>query len=507
MKRIYKVCLIALSFFVVVSCENGFDELNTSKTGATSLDPLLVLNNAVISSSIPAGSLNYELGIVQQVISPNTGVLEGANFNKDNSGNTIANWTNYFQNVVKYANDVIVRTADVPERSNLYNMARIIKANAFMVLTDTYGNVPYEEGGKGYTGQIFFPVYQTQELIYNDIILELTAAAAALNASGKIETGDVLYSGNIDKWKKFGYSLLLRAGMRLSEVNATKAQSTVAAAYAGGVILSNADNAYIRHDANYINGVGNTLNGTEAANFYLAEPFVNALKDNSDPRLTAIAIRFVGATSGPAQVPGVSTKDPADQFGLPMGSTDGAADVAGAALPGGGSRYAFSQVDRTRMVKRTSPLFLVTSAQNNLLLAEARFRGWITDGAAVDYFTAGIKDHMDQMVTFDAGSAVPDADRDVYAAAMTATFDGNELEQINYEYWIASFLNGPEAWANFRRSGFPVLAVNPFPGRVVDFITRLTYPPSEILVNSENVQAAIAEQGPDKLDTKVWWDQ
>jgi hypothetical protein len=50
--------------------------------------------------------------------------------------------------------------------------------------------------------------------------------------------------------------------------------STVAAAFAAGVILDNADNAVIRHDANFINGVGNTLNGTEAANFYLAKPFV-----------------------------------------------------------------------------------------------------------------------------------------------------------------------------------------------------------------------------------------
>lgn len=507
MKKIYNICLMALSFVLIVSCENGFDELNTSKTGATSLDAALILNNAVITSSIPAGSLNYELGIVQQIISSNTGVLEGANFNKDNSNNTIANWTNYFQNVVKYTTDVIERTKDVPTRSNLLNMARIIRANAFIILTDTYGSVPYEEGGKGYVDQIFFPVYQTQQAIYQDVIQELTDATGALDPSGKIETADVLYSGNIDKWKKFGYSLLLRAGMRLSEVDAVKAQTTVAAAFSGGVILSNADNASIKHDANYVNGVGNTLNGTEAANFYLAEPFVNALKNNNDPRLPAIAIRFVGATSGPAQVVAVATKVASDQFGMPMGSTDAAADASGATLPGGGSRYAFSQVDRTRLVKRTSPMSLVTAGQTNLLLAEARFRGWISTGSADTYYSDGIKAHMDQMVTYDPASAVAEADRDAYVATVVGTFTGNELAQINYEYWIASFLNGPEAWSNFRRSGFPQLAVNPFPGRVVDFITRLTYPPSEILVNSENVQQAIAEQGPDKLDTKVWWDQ
>jgi len=507
MKKIYNIWLLALVFVFTVSCDSGFEELNTSKTGAITLDPALILNNAVIFSSIPAGSLNYELGIVQQVISPNTGVLEGANFNKNNSGNTVANWVNYFQNTVKYANDVIVRTEEDPERANLYNMARIIRANAFIILTDTYGSVPYDEGGKGYTDQIFFPTYQTQEAIYTDIIQVLQAATSALGAGGKIETADVLYAGNIDKWKKFGNSLLLRAGMRLGQVNETAAKAAVAAALSGGVILANADNASIKHDANYVNGVGNTLNGTEAANFYLAAPFVNALKTNSDPRLPAIAIRFVGATSGPAQVAGVATKVAADQFGLPMGSTDAAADAAGATLPGGGSRYAFSQVDRTRMVKRTSPLFLVTAAQNNLLLAEARFKNYIATGDAQTYFSDGIKAHMDQMASFDANSAVAAADRDTYVSSRTATFAGNELAQINYEYWIASFLNGPEAWANFRRSGFPALVENPFAGKDVAFITRLTYPPSEILVNSVNVQAAIAEQGPDKLDTKLWWDK
>ncbi|MBK5278628.1 MAG: SusD/RagB family nutrient-binding outer membrane lipoprotein, partial [Bacteroidia bacterium] len=495
------------SFVLFASCENGFDELNTSKTGATALDPALVLNNAVISSSLPQGQLNYELGIVQQVISPNTGVLEGANFNKDNSNNTVSNWQNYYRNVLKYTDDVITRTKDVPARSNLMNMARIIQANAYIILTDTYGSVPYEEGGKGYTEQIFFPVYQTQQTIYQNVIQELQTATTALDAAGKIETADVLYSGNISKWKKFGFSLLLRAGMRLSKVDATLAQSTVAAAFAGGVITSNADNASIRHDANYVNGHGNTLNGTEAANFYLAKPFVDALKTNSDPRLSAIAIRFVGATSGPAQVAGVATKVASDQYGLQMGSTDADADALGKTLPGGGTRYAHSQVDRTRLAKRTSPMFLVTAGQTNLLLAEARFRGWITAGTASGYFSAGIAAHMDQMVSYDAGSAVAGADRDAYVAAMGTTFAGNELAQINYEYWVASFLNGQEAWANFRRSGFPVLAVNPFPGKVVNWITRLTYPPSEILVNSDNVQSAITAQGPDKLDTKVWWDK
>jgi len=511
MKKIFNLCLLAMSLMLITSCDKGFDALNTSKTASTSLDPALILNNAVINSS-PTSSLNYEIAIVQQWFSSNSGVLVGGNYNQKNITNTPANWINYYQNVIKYTNDVIIRTGSDPKKTNLNSMARIVQANAFIILSDTYGDIPYTEAGAGYSGQVFFPKYETQESIYPKIIQELTTASAALDPAGTIETADVLYAGNVAQWKKFGYSLLLRAGMRLSNADATQAQAAVAAAFAGGVILVNADNAVIKHDANYVNGIGNTVNGTESANFYLGEPFVNALKSSNDPRLSAIAVRYVGATSGPDQKPAVADKTPANQFGMPVGSDDPSAQAAAVAA-GLGSRYAFSQVDRTRLVKRTSPMFLVTASQNNLMLAEAAIKGWVPGGsvAASTYFTAGIKAHMDQMATYDVGSTVLAADRDAYATAnpLDISTTAASLAQIGYQYWISSFLNGPEAWANFRRTGFPVLSANPYPGSEVPgaFINRITYPPSEILVNSANVQTAISNMGGDGLNIKVWWNK
>ena len=505
MKKIFNIISLALVMIVIASCDSGFEELNTSKTASSSLDPSLILNNAIINSSPDDSQLNFELAIVQQVTSPNTGVLEGGNFNKNNPNSSIGNWRDYYRNVVRYTSDVIARTSEDDALSNLTNKARIIQTNAFMIITDTYGDVPYAEGGKGYIDQNFFPAYQDQQTIYQGIISELKSASDALDAAKSSNT-DVLYNGDIAKWKKLGYSLLLRAGMHLSEVDPATAESTVAAAFAGGVILNNADNAAVRHDGNYGNLTANILNATEAATFYLAKPFVDALQSNNDPRLPAIAIRYVGATSGSGQLPAVGTTDPANQYGLPMGSTDGEADLSGATLPGGGTRYAYSQLDRRRMAKPTSPLFIVTAAQNNLLLAEARLNDWINTGTVEEYFTNGIKAHMDQMADFDPASAVSAGDRDTYVASRIPLLAGNELEQINYEYWIASFLNGQEAWANFRRSGYPELDVNPFAGKTVDWITRLPYPPSEYVVNNDNVAAAVAGQGPDNLDTKVWWD-
>lgn len=506
MKKIINHILLAVLLFTA-GCNKGLDELNVNKTSPTVIDPVFQLNNAIISTSFPGVTLNYEIGIVQQIVTPNSGVLTGANFNQDNRGNTQLLWQAYYRNVIRNTNDVMRQTKDVPQRSNLMNMTRILQAYAFMVLTDTYGDIPYSEGGAGYSSQIFFPKYDAQQDIYPKLIQELTEASAALNTTGQIEAGDVLYGGNIAQWKKFAYSLLLRAGMRLSKVDPAKAQQVAAAAFQGGVILTNADNALMRQDANYTQGIGNTLNSTEAANFYLAEPFVNYLKSTSDPRLSSIAIRYIGAKSGPDQTPARGSTNAADQIGMPIGY-DNSGITAVAVSRGLVSFYEFSQVDRRRMVKTFSPVFFVTAAQTQLLLAEARQRGWITAGTAQGYYEAGVRAHMEQMASYDPASAVPAGaiqpyiEANPFSAAMA-------LQQINTQYWIASFLNGPEAWANFRRSGFPQLTPNPFAGKDIkgDFIRRLTYPNSEISVNTDKVNAAISKMGADNLDTRVWWDK
>lgn len=507
-----KIFLAITILFFSASCEKGLSDLNVNGTNSTSLDPVLLLNQAIINTSFPVKSLVFDVGIVQQMISPNGGVIAGANFNQDSRDITTQPlWTAYYQSVIKNTYDARTRSKDMENRSNLYNMTRIYESYVFMILTDEYGDIPYLEGGAGLVKGALFPKYDRQQDIYPLLIQELTEAAAALNTTAVIETGDVLYAGNVAKWKKFAYSLLLRAGMRLSKIDPSKAQSTVQAAVAGGVITTNADNAYIRHDANYTQPIGNTLNGGEGANFYLAKPFVDQLKNTDDPRLSAIAIRYVGAGSGAGQTVAVGTTDPAKQIGMPVGKDNGTIGAA-AAADGLASFYDYSQADRRRVLKTFGPVFLVTAAQTNLLLAEASFRGWISTGSPAQYFTDGINAHMDQMAVYDVNSAVPAAARDTYVAANPLSA-GNELEQINTQYWIASFLNGPEAFANFRRSGFPNLTPNPY-GQPNNpdvpngtFIRRLTYPTSELSVNSENVNEAISRQGADKLSTRIWWDK
>lgn len=117
---------------------------------------------------------------------------------------------------------------------------------------------------------------------------------------------------------------------------------------------------------------------------------------------------------------------------------------------------------------------------------------------------------MDQMRQFDASASISAAAQTNYLVAnpYNAT---RAPELINTQYWIASFLNGSEAWANFRRSGYPALASNPYPAAdpVVkgDFIHRLVYPVREVSVNAINYNAAVARMGADNLATRIFWDK
>jgi hypothetical protein len=510
MKKFISFWSICAALLFATSCDRGFDELNVNPNSPTALNPVLLLNNGILSSNYPGGdALVFEAGIVQQIISPNGTVLAGANFNVDNKPRNAANWNNYFQNANRHLVDVIEQTRSNANRSNLYHAARIWRANVMMILTDTYGDIPYTESGLGYLKSIAFPKYDKQEAVYTDIIKELTEATTGLDAAKTRETGEIMYQGDVVKWRRLGYSLMLRAGMRLSAVNPALAQQIVQRAITGGVMQSNADNAVIRNDANYTNSTGTTLNGSEANNYYLTKPFVDQLKNTNDPRLAAIAVRYVGAASGPAQSAATANRTAAVQIGMPVGfDNTGIRDqVIRDKLV---SFYDYSQLDRTRMGKIASPNYFVTFAQTQLLLAEAVQRGWAT-GSAATFYNAGVTAHMQQLADYDAGSTVAAADITAYLTA-NPFVAAQGLQQIGTQYWIASFLNFPETWANFRRSNFPVLAPNPYSGKTIrgTFINRLSYPDAENSVNSTNLNAAIQSQGMrniDDIDTPVWWDK
>jgi hypothetical protein len=105
--------------------------------------------------------------------------------------------------------------------------------------------------------------------------------------------------------------------------------------------------------------------------------------------------------------------------------------------------------------------------------------------------------------------AIPTTLQDQYLQVPGVTWDNADaLNLINTQYWIASFDNGYEAWSNWRRSGFPVLAANRFNNNLNGgFIRRFAYPLREVTANAANYQAAVSSiGGKDDLTTRVFWD-
>ena len=174
MKNIGNRIIIFVILIGLLGCEENFDELNTNTVDPTSesIDPVFLLNNAIVGLSFPSGTnIYYDEAIVQQIVTPNSGFVAGANYNQDNRNNTGNQWDAYYQNVIKHTSDVILQlNTEESDRSNLLQMARILEAYAFMVLTDEYGEIPYFEAGKGLSEQVVLPSYDPQEQIYPDLI-------------------------------------------------------------------------------------------------------------------------------------------------------------------------------------------------------------------------------------------------------------------------------------------------------------------------------------------------
>jgi hypothetical protein len=512
MKNTIKILTLLLVVLLWSGCDKDFEEINTNPVQPTSMDPAYLLTNVELNSTHTGNSISYPATIVQQHQCPFLGVLASGNMNQNNDGTASGIWNRHYGNV-KLLVDIIEKTKDVPERSNLYNMARIWKAFCFQILTDTYGDVPYKEAARGYLDANFFPSYDTQESIYMDLLTELESATAALNPAGKIEKTDLFYAGDIAKWKKLGNSILLRVAMRLSEVNPAKAQEYSAKAFNGGVFESISDNCVMKHTTSIGNPLYGYFTGSEQANYYLNKTFVDFLKNTNDPRLQAISVVYSNpslAWDAPDQV---ADDTPANQIGMPCGYDDqtlpNAPDFPGRS----GSGFKYSQVKRNVLVKQDASCIIISHAQTQLLLAEARHRGWITSGTAEGYYQAGIRAHMEQLGTIDPLAVIPVDSINDYIATASLTPD-NEMRLIGEQYWVASFLDGSESWANWRRTGYPVLTPNPYPVKDIntDFIYRLTYPAAESNVNVEKVSEAIVRQwGGDKsnnkLDYKVWWDK
>ncbi|NSL90475.1 SusD/RagB family nutrient-binding outer membrane lipoprotein [Chitinophaga solisilvae] len=448
------------------------------------------------------------LSLMTQQMASTTGWYSGDKYGR-NDGFASSYFTLAYGNQIKYVNDMLKTTKDKPNYANLYQVGRIARVLIYHRLTDLYGYVPYFQAG---TGDNDTPAYDSQQAIYADMLKELDEAAKALNDSkDKIDKSDLIYRGGdnaVAQWKKLAYSLMIRLGMRMSKVAPGDARTWVEKGAAGGPILSNDDNAYIIHDVSggriTLNRNSNILAGEWDAigkgNIYLGKTFIDYLKSHKDPRLKYLA-----------QVTAGGSKDTSVQIGMPNGydeSNAGATDIKKEPnYPGDILKY--SNIQKNIWLKLDGPTFLVTAAQTELLLAEAKQLGWnIPGGDAASHYNNGVTAAFKQLAQYDKSAAITDGEVTAYLAAFPYN-PAKGLEQINTQYWANCFLDWYEAWSNWRRTDFPKLKPIVYPGDNNGGVIprRMLYPAAEASSNAASYSDAIGKQGPNTFNTRVWWDK
>ncbi|HEV8381698.1 MAG TPA: SusD/RagB family nutrient-binding outer membrane lipoprotein [Gemmatimonadales bacterium] len=355
-------------------------------------------------------------------------------------------------------------------------VGRIMKSYTFSVMTDAMGDLPYSQALKGDT--VLAPTYDTQQAIYNGMLADLTQANSDIDvAPGAVgfASGDLMYGGDMSKWKMFANSLRLRLAIHLSNVDATKAASEAAAAFAAGVFTSNADNAELQYLATSPNRnpIYNDAQGRD--DYGMSKTFVDSLTSWADPRLPVFA-----------QVNPAGT----GYQGLPNGLNDGE----------GTPIVNISRFGAFWRSTPNAPMELLSYSEVLFLEAEAAERGWIPGGsaAAATYYTNAITASMEQYGVAASDITAYLAQAKVGYDAAGATLAGH-LQQIAYQKWVSLFMQGAEAWTEVRRTRIPLLVPGPravfgagVPGQIPE---RLPYDDNESVLNKTNLDAAVAAQG------------
>lgn len=491
-KLIIGLMLAIPLMFVFTSCEEDLAEMNinphTSQILTLDAQFLSVQGNS--HSTHGQRVMSFYATVIQQLATLGFGTSPGDKywFSDDNLG---AMYTFVYSNTIKNVEDLLNRTKEDPTLSNYYNIARIQRVYAFTELTDGWGDVPYSEAGRGFLDNNFTPKYDTQESIYMDMLNELNTAIPALDGSKKTYDGsDSYYGGDVQKWKKLGYSLMLRLAMRMQKVEPGLAEQWANTAVAGGVFTSNDDNQVFHHSSDAIR---NTINNSMVSNFRrfrVGGTLTDMLVNTGDPRLGIFAEPFAGA--GPI-------------IGLPNGLDETTIALA----PAGITYDEYAYFNRTILDPLDAPDIGVNYSEVLFLQAEAVLRGWIT-GDATALYEAGVAASMTQWDIY-SGITVPDAAA-IQAYLAANPFDGS-YEMIGNQMYLTNFRNFQEGYANWRRTGFPVLTPVNYPNNVTNGVIprRIPYDGfgtinTGVAQNQANYDAAVARQGADDYLSRVWWD-
>jgi hypothetical protein len=534
MKKYIKYAGVSL-LFLITACTKDFEEINTDPTqySPENFDANYFLSNSqsnyVGEISGYAGPILFQSGWVQTFsMATTTGdyytnadkYLESSNTNSY----VASSWNNGYR-AASLANEILINHKDDPEFVNINAAATIMKVVSIQYVTDVYGDCPYTQAFQARTG-ITLPEYDKQQDLYPILLSDLEAALTSMDASKATPTADVSsLGGDVGKWKRFGYSLMLRMAMRLVKIDAGLARTWAEKAYSGGTLASGED-VYFKRDNS--NGYGNpNMNAwLVATDFYQvrwSKTMIDYLKSVMDPRLTLIAeVPEEGyANNNDQALPGDNSFDA--QAGQPNGydlNAGSATNITNApGYPGGTGTGAdatpigkYSRPSIAVYADRDNPVFVISYAESELLLAEAATRGWSVGTTASIHYKNALSGAIQSLNVYQAG-VVTAATADAYAAShpLDVSSAENSLKMINTQYWATTgiLLNFGESWINWKRSGYPVLTPVNYPGNFSQgaIPRRQPYPSGEATSNPQNYSSAVGNLGNgDTWVSRVWWD-
>lgn len=361
------------------------------------------------------------------------------------------------------------------EQKNKLAIIEIFQVYTYQILVDSFGNIPYTDALQPKT--IVLPKYDDAATIYTKLITRLDAAIAKLDTNnGSFSSGDIIYKGDVAKWKLFANSLKVKLGVNLIDSNEALAKSTIESAYNAGVITTNENNAtfsYAVSAPNY-NPIYENLVASNRNDFVPAATIVDAMNTLSDPRR---AKYFTALDSG-----------------LFAGGKYGYTNI-----------YTnFSHVNPI-LTAPDFPSLLMEATEVNFYLSEAALKGFSVGNSAEYYYNQAISASFENWGVKDQAAAYL-----LNPSVSFATAPGTPKQRIANQEWIAFYNRGFESWTSYRRLDFPALVApaNAYAEAEKEVPKRLTYPINEQTVNGDNYTAgSAATVGGDKLKSHIFWDK
>lgn len=465
------------------SCGDRFEEINVNPNQPTTTNPDFLWTEAVA-----VGAGQFSTGVHTEIWT----LMEWTMMMGDLNGYPVGGnpyaysgdwndelWVEWYSRLLAPTNEIIRLTESDLFLVNKHSIARIWRAWAFHRITDLWGDVPYTEALRGAAAgdnAVLTPSYDAQSAIYTDLLNELKEAAQALDPSKASFGGaDPIYAGDVELWRKFANTLRLRLALRISKADPSTAQSHAMDLISdGNLISSNAEGAHFVFAAQALGPfyeLENTGQGMRNPSHFLIE----ALKASNDPRLEIYA-EFTPES--------LIFGNP-DHVGVPNLFTT--ADLS-----------AFNDFNTSAVggyfLALSTPGTTISYAESCFLQAEAALLGF--GGNAQQHYENGVRAHMEYL-------NVPSGDIDDFLAA-GGSYDGSLEQIIGQKYLTFVYKDGFEAFAEYRRTGFPVL--RDLNGDPIDASTvpqRIPYPPNEISLNGTHVSEV--GEGINDFSSPVWW--